>query len=279
MTYMSAQPDGRICIFGTPFDSTTSYRPGSRFAPGAIREASFGLETFSPALNSDLEDCSFMDRGDLELPFGDPAPALALIEECTAGILSQGKVPFLLGGEHLVSLGAIRAMHKKYPDLMVIHLDAHADLRDDYLGMKLSHATVMRRVMDLVGPESIRQIGIRSCTRQEHGIAVDLESMPEQIALRAGSRPCYLTCDLDILDPSVLPGTGTPEPGGYTFPELVKVLTSILARQHVMGLDVVELAPQLDPTGVSAVVAAKVIRECLITLDRTLKARSSHSQE
>jgi agmatinase len=274
MTYMAAQTDGRICLFGAPFDSTTSYRPGSRFAPGAIREASYGLETFSPALNADLEDCSFMDRGDLELPFGDPAPALALIEECADGILSLGKVPFLIGGEHLVSLGAIRATKKKFPDLMIIHLDAHADLRDDYLGMKLSHATVMRRVMDLVGADSIRQIGIRSCTRQEHKIAVDLDSIPEQIALRAGTRPCYVTCDLDILDPSVLPGTGTPEPGGYTFSELVKVLTSILTRQHVFGLDVVELAPQLDPTGVSAVVAAKVVRECLITLDRTLKARS-----
>lgn len=279
MTYMSAQPDGRICLFGAPFDSTTSYRPGSRFAPGAIREASFGLETFSPALAGDLEDCSFMDLGDLELPFGDPAPALALVEQCTEGLLSRGKIPFLLGGEHLVSLGAIRAMHRRYPDLMIIHLDAHADLREEYLGMKLSHATVMRRVLDLVGAENIRQLGVRSCTRQEHGLAVDLESIPEQIALRAGARPCYLTCDLDILDPSVLPGTGTPEPGGCTFPELVKLLTSILARQHVMGLDVVELAPQLDPTGVSAVVAAKVVRECLITLDRTLKARSSHSQE
>jgi len=279
MTYMSAQPDGRICLFGAPFDSTTSYRPGSRFAPGAIREASFGLETFSPALNGDLVECSFMDQGDLELPFGDPTPALALIEQCTEGILSRNKVPFLLGGEHLMSLGAIRATHRKYPDLMIIHLDAHADLREEYLGMKLSHATVMRRVMDLVGEENIRQIGIRSCTRQEHRIAADLESIPEQIALRAGNRPCYLTCDLDILDPSVLPGTGTPEPGGYTFSELMKVLISILTRQHVMGLDVVELAPQIDPTGVSAVVAAKVIRECLITLDRTLKARSSHSQE
>src|SRR5208337_806799 len=241
------------------FDSTTSFRPGSRFGPGAIREASYGLETFSPALNSDLEDCSFMDKGDLELPFGDPTPALTLIEELTGEILSHGKTPFLLGGEHLVSLGTISAVKKKFPDLLVIHLDAHADLRDDYLGMKLSHATVMRRVMDLLGPEGILQIGIRSCTKQEHEIAVNLQAIPEQIALRAGTRPCYLNCDLDILDPSVLPGTGTPEPGGLMFPELVNILTSILTRQHIVGLDVVELAPQLDPTGVSAVVAAKVV--------------------
>lgn len=273
-TYMAAQTDGRICLFGAPFDSTTSYRPGSRFGPAAIREASYGLETFSPSLNGDLEDCSFMDRGDLELPFGDPAPALALIEQSTEEILCRGKTPFLLGGEHLVSLGAIRAVKKTCPDLLVVHLDAHADLRDDYLGMKLSHATVMRRVMDLLGHDGIRQIGIRSCTREEHGIAFDLQSLPEQIALRTGTRPCYLTCDLDILDPSVLPGTGTPEPGGLTFTELANMLVSILTRLNVVGLDVVELAPQLDPTGVSAVVAAKLVRECIITLDRTLKARS-----
>lgn len=270
-TYMASRNEGAICLFGAPFDSTTSYRPGSRFGPGAIREASYGLETFSPAQGADLEDCSFMDRGDMELPFGDPAPALALIEETTGEILSERKTPFLLGGEHLVSLGAIRAAAKAYPELTVIHLDAHADLRDDYLGMKYSHATVMRRVLELVGPERVRQIGIRSCTRQEHEIAVDLVSLPEQIALRTGTRPCYLTCDLDILDPSVLPGTGTPEPGGLMFHELVAILISILTRCHIVGLDVVELAPQLDHTGVSAVVAAKVVRESLIALDRRLK--------
>jgi agmatinase len=267
-TYMAAQPDGRICLFGAPFDSTASFRPGSRFGPNAIREASYGLETFSPALNSDLEDCSFMDKGDLELPFGDPSPALTLIEELTGEILSHGKTPFLLGGEHLVSLGTISAVKKKFPDLLVIHLDAHADLRDDYLGMKLSHATVMRRVMDLLGPEGILQIGVRSCTKQEHEIAVKLQSIPEQIALGAGIRPCYLTCDLDILDPSVLPGTGTPEPGGLMFHELITILISLISRLHIVGLDVVELAPQLDASGISAVTAAKVVRECLIALGR-----------
>ena len=266
--YMAAQIDAKICLFGAPFDSTASFRPGSRFGPNAIREASYSLETFSPVQMADLEDCSFMDKGDLDLPFGDPTPALTLIEEFTGEILSHERIPFLLGGEHLMSLGAIRAVKKKFPDLLVIHLDAHADLRDEYLGQSLSHATVMRRVLDLLGPDHVRQIGIRSCTRQEHEIVSKLLSLPEQIALRAGTGPCYLTCDLDILDPSVLPGTGTPEPGGLMFSELVNILTSILARQHIVGLDVVELAPQLDPTGVSAVVAAKVVRECLIAIGR-----------
>ena len=267
-TFMASKNDGAVCLFGAPFDSTASFRPGARFGPAAIREASFALETFSPVQLADLEDCSFMDRGDLELPFGDPNPALGLIEDHTREILSGGKIPFLLGGEHLVSLGAIRAAAQAYPDLKVIHLDAHADLRDEYLGMKLSHATVMRRALDLLGPDRVRQIGIRSCTREEHELALDLMSAPEQIALRTGAMPCYLTCDLDVLDPSVLPGTGTPEPGGLMFNELVGILVSIITRLHVVALDVVELAPQLDPSGVSPVVAAKIVRECLIALDK-----------
>jgi agmatinase len=272
-TYMAAQTDGRICLFGAPFDSTTSFRPGSRFGPGAIREASYGLETFSPVQNSDLEDCPFMDMGDLELPFGDPNPALEIIEKTTQEIISKGMIPFLLGGEHLVSLGAIRAAAREYPELKVIHLDAHADLREDYLGQRLSHSTVMRRVYDLLGHDSIRQIGIRSCTREEHTLVQELQSSsPEQIALRAGSRPCYITCDLDILDPSVFPGTGTPEPGGMMFNELITLLTTLIARLDVVGLDVVELAPQLDSTGVSSIVAAKVVRECLIALNHRMKA-------
>ena len=269
-TYMASQTEGRICLFGAPFDSTTSYRPGSRFAPGAIREASYGLETFSPALNGDLEDCAFMDLGDLELPFGDPTPALAMIEATAAEILAAGRIPFLLGGEHLVSLGVIRALKTLYPDLLIIHLDAHADLRDDYLGQRLSHTTVMRRALDLLGEGSLMQIGIRSCTRQEFGLVQELRVLPQEIAARAAGRPCYVSCDLDIMDPAFFPGTGTPEPGGCSYAELVSILTGIMATQRVVGLDVVELAPQLDASGVSAVVAAKVVRECLISLGQVL---------
>ncbi len=264
--YMASQSEGRISLFGAPFDSTTSYRPGSRFGPGAIRESSYGLETFSPALDADLEDCPFTDMGDLELPFGDPNPALALIEERTREILRRNRIPFLLGGEHLVSLGAVRAAAEMHPGLQVIHLDAHADLRDDYLGMKLSHATVMRRVIDLVGADAISQIGIRSCTREEFALAKTLKRRPDDIFAKVGDKPCYITCDLDVLDPSVLPGTGTPEPGGLMFSELIGILASLVTRLRIVGLDVVELAPQLDPTGVSAVTAAKVVRECLIAL-------------
>ena len=266
--YMSAKASGRVCILGAPFDSTTTYRPGSRFGPGAIREASYGLETFSPALMGDLEDCSYMDLGDLELPFGDPNPALAMIEKAASDSISAGRVPFLLGGEHLVSLGAIRAAHAAHPGLAVVHLDAHADLRDEYLGQRLSHATVMRRAFELLGEHRIHQVGVRSCTREEHPLAGELRSIPEGIALTVGEKPCYLSIDLDVLDPSVLPGTGTPEPGGMSFRELADTLVSAISRLNIVGLDVVELAPNLDPTGVSAVVAAKVVRECLIALER-----------
>ncbi|HNQ84441.1 MAG TPA: agmatinase [Deltaproteobacteria bacterium] len=271
---MASKQDGAVCLFGAPFDSTASFRPGARFGPAAIREASYALETFSPVQLADLEECSFMDQGDLELPFGDPAPALAIIEEHARQIVSGGKTPFLLGGEHLVSLGAVRAAAQAWPDLVVVHLDAHADLRHDYLGMELSHATVMRRILDLLGHDRVRQIGVRSCTREEHGLVTELASAPDRVVPWAGARPCYLTCDLDILDPSVLPGTGTPEPGGLMFGELAGILVSVINRLDVVGLDVVELAPQLDPSGVSSVAAAKIVRECLIALDSTRRRQA-----
>lgn len=266
MQYIASKTSGRICLFGAPFDSTTSYRPGSRFGPPAIREASYSLETYSPIQDADLADVSFMDRGDIELPFGDPAPGLAMIKKTTEEILAAERLPFLLGGEHLVTLGAIQAAAQTYDGLKVIHLDAHADLREDYLGQRLSHATVIRRVSDITGTDSIRQIGIRSLDKPERELMQRLKSSPAEIVAWAGESPCYLTCDLDILDPSVLPGTGNPEPGGISFMELIHLLLPIFAHTHIVGLDMVELAPNQDPTGASSVVAAKVVRECLIAL-------------
>jgi agmatinase len=265
-TYMSSRSEGAVAILGAPLDSTASYRPGSRFGPAAIREASYGLETFSLDLNADLDDCSYMDLGDLELPFGDPNPALGLIEEQVIKIYSENRIPLMLGGEHLVSLGAIRAAAKTHRDLAVVHLDAHADLRDDYLRQKMSHATVMRRVYELLGGDSLSQIGIRSCTHGEYGLVKTLKADPDEIILRSGTRPCYVSCDLDILDPSVFPGTGTPEPGGLSYRDLSSIMIRLIRGLNIVGLDVVELAPNLDPTGVSSVVAAKVVRECLIAL-------------
>ena len=271
MKFMASKKRGRIRLFGAPFDSTSSFRPGSRFGPQAIRDASYGLETYSPGQDFDLEDISFSDEGDLELPFGAPEPALEIIDNKTSSILSDNSIPFILGGEHLVTLGAFRAVHRSCPDIKVIHLDAHADLREDYLGMKLSHATVIRRISDMIGMDGIRQIGIRSMAKEESAIAKQLRTSAEQVITWASSSAVYLTCDLDILDPSVLPGTGTPEPGGLSLNELRQVLTDLTTSLNIAGIDIVELSPSIDTTGNSSVVAAKLVRECLISIGKKYK--------
>ena len=137
--------EAKTVLFGAPFDSTTSYRPGSRFGSSAIRRESYGIESYSPYQDKDLEDIAVFDSGDIELPLGDASLSLQQIEERTAAILDAGKRPFLLGGEHLVTLGAFRAVYQRCPEVNILHFDAHADLRDDYLGVKLSHACVLRR--------------------------------------------------------------------------------------------------------------------------------------
>ena len=160
-----------IVIFGVPLDGTASFRPGARFGPAAIRSDSFGLETYSPYCDRDLTECSICDAGDLELPFGNTEKVLRLTQEHTAEILAAGKRPVMLGGEHLITLGAVRAMLKQYPDLCILHLDAHTDLRDEYLGETLSHASVIRRVWELVGDGRIHQFGIRSGEKEEFEFA------------------------------------------------------------------------------------------------------------
>ena len=268
--------DSRIVIFGAPYDSTTSFRPGTRFGPAAVRSESFGIETYSPYQDRDLEtDVAVHDAGDLELPFGAPDRALAMIEAKADEILSAGKIPFLLGGEHLVSLGAVRAAVKKYPDLHIIHFDAHADLREDYLGVRLSHACVMRRCYDLLGDGRIWQFGIRSGTRDEFAFMREGHVTTEPFSVKTLSSlsfpegtPVYLTVDLDVLDPSEFPGTGTQEAGGLRFIELLSALTEILRRFNVVALDNVELSPGLDASGRSTALACKILREQLLSLAR-----------
>lgn len=263
--------DAQIVLFGAPFDSTTSFRPGTRFGPAAIRRESYGLELYSPYQDKELTDRAVLDAGDIELPFGDPAPALAAIEERAAAILADGKVPFLLGGEHLVTLGCVRAVARKFRGLHILHFDAHADLRDDYLGAKLSHACVLRRCHELVGDGKIFQFGIRSGDKsefvwgREHVFThkFDLNGLETALA-RLRGKPVYLTVDLDVLDPSVFPGTGTPEPGGVTFDALRAALTEACNALHIVAADVNELSPHYDPTGASTAVACKIVRELLI---------------
>lgn len=264
-----------IVLYGAPFDSTTSYRPGARFGPRAIRGESYGLESYSPYQSLDLADGEVFDSGDLELCFGDTDRALAGIEERAQIILSDGKLPFLLGGEHLVTLGAVRSVLKRYPDLHLIHFDAHADLRENYLGAKLSHACVIRRCQELLGDGRIFQFGIRSGDREEwawgkkhvstHPFDLSLEALEPVLKLLAG-KPIYFTVDLDVLDPSVFPGTGTPEPGGVAFDALRAAVTLVCARARVVGCDVTELAPGLDVSGASTAAACKLVREMLLPL-------------
>lgn len=262
-------------LFGAPFDGTTSYRPGTRFGSNAIRRESYGIETYSPYQDRDLEECAVADLGDLELPFGDTEGALCCIEERAAQILRDGKRPFLLGGEHLVTLGAVRAAVKKYPQLCIVHFDAHADLRDDYLGVKLSHACVLRRCHELVGDGRIAQFGIRSGLREEfawgkaHTLLHPFGFDGLEEALKAFSgKPVYFTLDLDVLDPSVFPGTGTPEAGGVTFEQLRRAAQLVCAAADVVALDVNELSPHYDASGVSTAVACKIVREMLLALRR-----------
>jgi agmatinase len=264
--------DAKIVLFGAPFDGTTSFRPGTRFAGQAIRSESIGIETYSPYQDKDLEDSYIFDGGELDLPFGNTERVLNEIEKYTKDILAHDKIPFMVGGEHLVTLGAVRAVSKKYPDLHIIHFDAHTDLRTDYLGEALSHATVLRRIWDLVGDGRIFQYGIRSGEKYEFDFAKEhtflhkfnLETLSDGVEQLQG-KSVYFTLDLDVLDPSIFSGTGTPEAGGVTFSELLQAVLS-LKGLNIVGCDVVELSPVYDQSGVSTAAACKIIREILLTL-------------
>lgn len=268
--------EASVVLYGAPFDSTTSFRPGARFGPSAMRRESFGLESYSPYQDKDLSDCKIFDSGDLELCIGDAAIALSQIQERAEEILQSGKFPLLLGGEHLVTLGAFRAIYKKYPDVHVIQFDAHADLRGDYLGAMLSHACVMRRCHELTGDGRIHQFCIRSGDRAEFEFAkahTDLhpfgfEGLKELAeSLKKSGAPVYLTIDLDCLDPSLFAGTGTPEAGGVNLQELLSAMEEV-CKTNVAGADLNELAPMLDASGVSTATACKVLRELILALGK-----------
>ena len=268
----SSYEEAQLVLFGAPFDSTTSFRPGARFGSSAIRHESFGIETYSPYQDGDLTDYKVFDCGDLELCFGSAEAALADIEGRAAEILSDGKLPLLIGGEHLVTLGAFRAVERKYRDVHIIHFDAHCDLRDDYLGARLSHACVIRRCHDIIGDGRIHQFCIRSGDREEFRFAqqhtdmhkFDLSGLAETMDA-IGDKPIYFTIDLDCLDPAYFCGTGTPEAGGISFPQLLSAIETV-CRYNVVGADINELAPMLDTSGASTALACKVLRELILAL-------------
>lgn len=266
--------DAKVILYGMPMDWTVSYRPGSRFGPNRIREVSIGLEEYSPYLDRELHEVPFFDAGDIPLPFGNAQKSLDLIEEYVDSILEKGKFPLGMGGEHLVSWPIFRAMHKKYPDLAIIHMDAHTDLREEYEGEPLSHSTPIRKVAGLIGPENVFSFGIRSGMKEEFEWAKEagmhiskfevLEPL-KQVLPKLKGRPVYVTIDIDVLDPAHAPGTGTVDAGGITSKELLASIHAIAGSDvQVVGADLVEVAPVYDHSDQTANTASKLLREMLL---------------
>ena len=261
----------RVGLFGVPYDGTTSFRPGTRFGPAAIREVSQGLETYCPQLDLDLEDLAYADLGAVDIPFGAPEPVVNAVQRATTAVLDLGLNPLMLGGEHSISSGAVAAVANQHPDLVLVQLDAHADLREEWLGARHSHACAMRRCLEVLPSGDLLQLAIRSGTRDEfHELHSSGRRMDDVQALRDAmapwtGRPIYLTVDLDWFDPAVLPGTGTPEPGGFLWRDFAAVV-DVLRGHRLVAADVVELAPQLDSSGVSSVLAAKVTRSLILLM-------------
>lgn len=273
--YMAGRRDPagcRVGLFGVPYDGTTSFRPGTRFGPAAIREVSSGLETYCPQLDADLEELAFADLGAVAIPFGAPEPVVAAVRRATEAVLELGLRPLMLGGEHSISSGAVAAVAARHPELVLVQLDAHADLRDHWLGTRHSHACAMRRCLEVLPSGRLLQMAIRSGTREEFAELRRERRLVAGAAIGEALRPLrgaplYLTVDLDWFDPAVLPGTGTPEPGGFLWGDFA-ALVEELRHHRLVAADVVELAPQLDTSGVSAVLAAKVVRSLLLLLGR-----------
>ncbi|GAB1785356.1 MULTISPECIES: agmatinase [Priestia] len=266
--------ESEAVLYGMPMDWTVSYRPGSRFGPTRIREVSIGLEEYSPYLDRELEEVKYFDAGDIPLPFGNPQRSLNMIEEYIDQLLTADKFPLGMGGEHLVSWPVMKAMYKKYPDLAIIHMDAHTDLREEYEGEPLSHSTPIRKVAELIGPENVYSFGIRSGMKEEfqwakeNGMHISkfevLEPLKEILPTLAG-RPVYVTIDIDVLDPAHAPGTGTVDAGGITSKELLASIHAIAKSDlRIVGGDLVEVAPIYDPSEQTANTASKLIREMIL---------------
>lgn len=263
---------GKPVLLGCPLDATSTYRSGSDLAPEAIRIASDSIETYSPLLDMDLLDFPFSDVGDVDVSGRSLEVALDNIEKTAAELLRKGSRLLALGGEHTVTLPLVKALYRIYPNLVLLHADAHTDLRDHYEGSPLNHATVMKRITDVMGPRGLIQIGIRSGTREEfswmrdNGTLMTWDSSSSKDVLRRiDGRPVYFSLDLDVLDPACLHATGNPEPGGWFYQDLER-LFQLLLKTRMIGADVVELNPKLDPTEVGAITASKIVRELLLII-------------
>jgi len=273
-TFISARStfeEANIILLGCPYDGSSTFRPGARFGPSSIRKASWGIETYSPYSDRDLESLSIHDMGDLEFPLGEKKISLDLIKKALKEILLAKKFPVLLGGDHLITLPIIEELFKIYPNLYLIQIDAHTDLRDHYLGERLSHSTVIKRIIEHIGEDRLFQIGIRSGEKEEFKYAKKINSIKSttqveinRLTKKLKDKPVYITLDLDVIDPSIIPGVGTPEPGGLTFQEFISLLKRLQCL-NVVGFDIVELTPDYDPTQISSIIGAVILREMLLS--------------
>ena len=268
----------KVALLGVPYDGTCCFRPGSRFGPSTVREDSYGIETYCPQLNLDLEDIKYADLGSLDVPIGDAKLIINNVKNATDILLRNNLKPLFIGGEHSITSGVIQSIITKQPELIMIQLDAHADLRDEWLGSKFSHACSMKRCLEILPSKKIFQIGIRSGTKSEF---IDMNNSKRLIKHTSGEnakyleevlksfkgKPIYLTCDLDWFDPSIMPGTGTPEPGGYFWGDFASII-DVIKSHNLIGADVVELSPKFDNSGISSVLAAKVIRSLIMLLNK-----------
>ncbi|GAB6181710.1 agmatinase [Desulfotomaculum defluvii] len=277
--FMGASQDyesSNLVLVGAPMDFTVSFRPGTRQGPQAIRQVSIGLEEYSVLLDRDLAEYTYYDAGDISIPFGHVLESLDKIGQVVDRIIRDDKFPLVLGGEHLISLPVIKQVVQKYPDLKVIHFDAHADLRQDYMGQTLSHASVMRRVADLVGGQNIYQFGIRSGTREEFDYArANTRMFPgkvleplKQVLPELTGHPVYITLDIDVVDPAYAPGTGTAEPGGCSSTEILDAIY-LMKELNVVGMDLVEISPVYDHSERTALLGAKLVREAILVFGKS----------
>ena len=273
--------DCAIGIFGVNYDGTCSYKPGTRFGPDSIRQVSSSLETYCPLHDKDLEDINYVDLGSLALDSNDSKSVIKSVKSATKYVIQKNLIPIMLGGEHSITRGAVEALTEKYSNLILIQLDAHADLRNSYIGNKNSHACTMQRCLEVLPKKRILQIGIRSGTKEEfrfmreNNQLINFQTGKDSQELKKAlipykDSPIYLTIDLDWFDPSLLPGTGTPEPGGFFWHDF-EVIIEILKNHNIVGSDIVELSPNIDSSGVSSVVAAKVLRSIIMTIEKCNK--------
>ena len=272
MASCDSYDDASVILAGVPMDFTCSFRPGTRFGPQKIREVSTGIEEYSVYMDKSLDDVLFYDCGDIDLPMGNVEKSLELISASAEEIVNDGKFPLFIGGEHLISVPVIKKVYEKYgKDLVIVQFDAHADLREGYLGCPNSHASAVRRLVDFMPGKNIYQLGIRSGTRDEFEFAqantnlfkFDIIEPLGRVLPLIGKRPVYVTLDIDVADPSYANGTGTPEPGGISSRELLQAVHSF-REMNLVGFDLVEVSPPYDVSDRTAVLAAKIIRDVIL---------------